>query len=76
LLLGDHGYAPANPPEWIANLRPQLVLLNVAYDDKQGLPSPETLEAVAGYSLLRTDEHGWIAVSTDGQRMWVGVVRR
>jgi competence protein ComEC len=76
LLLGDHGYAPANPPEWIANLRPQLALLSVASDDRRVLPSPETLEAVEGYSLLRTDRNGWIEVSTDGERMWVEVERR
>jgi beta-lactamase superfamily II metal-dependent hydrolase len=69
LLLAESGYAPVNPPEWIARLKPQVVLLSVASDDRQGLPSPETLRAVAGYSLLRTDQNGWIQLSTDGGRM-------
>jgi len=43
---------------------------------RQGLPSPETLEAVEGYSLLRTDRNGWIELTTDGQQMWVEVERR
>ena len=76
LLLADHGYAPANPPEWIANLRPDLILLSVAAGDRQGLPSPEMLEAVQGYSLLRTDQNGWIELSTDGGKMWVEVERK
>jgi competence protein ComEC len=71
LLLAEHGYAPVNPPEWIADLRPQVVLLSVSAGDRQGLPSPETLAALEGYTLLRTDQNGWIHLSTDGERMWV-----
>lgn len=76
LLLADHGYAPANPPGWIAHLRPQVVLLGVAAGDREGLPSAETLEAVQGYTLLRTDRNGWIELSTDGEQLWVEVERR
>lgn len=73
LLLADSGYAPINPPEWIANLNPQLIVLNVAAGDKDGLPHKGPLEAVEDYSLLRTDYNGWIEVSTDGEEMWVEV---
>jgi competence protein ComEC len=75
LLLADSGYAPVNPPEWIENLHPQLVLLSVDAGDYQGLPSPETLEAVKGYTLLRTDLNGWIHLRTDGEQLWVNVER-
>ena len=61
LLLSDCGYAPANPMEWI---------------DRERRPSPETLETVEGYSLLRTDRNGWIELTTDGEQMWVEVERR
>jgi competence protein ComEC len=71
LLLADNGYAPLNPPEWIANLRPQLVLLSVATDDRDGRPDRETIDALGGYSLLRTDRNGWIQIATDGDQMWV-----
>ncbi len=76
LLLADCGYAPVNPPEWIAKLQPQVVLLSVGAGDPDGRPSPETLEAVSDYSLLRTDRNGWIELSTDGERMWVEVEKR
>ena len=46
LLLADHGYAPINPPEWIANLRPLVALLSVSARDGDDLPSPETLAAL------------------------------
>ena len=75
LLLAESGYSPANPPDLIARLRPQVVLLSVAAGDRQELPSPETLEAIQGYSTLRTDQNGWIELSTDGDQMWVEVER-
>ena len=71
LLLADNGYAPANPAEWIENLSPEIVLPSVSGQDGEGLPSKETLEAVEGYTLLRTDQNGWIELSTDGEQMWV-----
>jgi len=76
LLLADHGYAPSNPPEWIANLRPQVVLLSVAALNREGLPSPETLQTIQGYTLLRTDRNGWIELTTDGEMMWVEVEKK
>lgn len=75
LMLAGSGYGPLNPPEWIANLNPQVVLLSVAAGDWRGMPSQETLEAVEGYPLLRTDRNGWIHISTDGEQMWVEVER-
>jgi beta-lactamase superfamily II metal-dependent hydrolase len=71
LLLADQGYAPSNSPEWIAALHPQLLLLSVAAGDKDGRPDRETLETIQGYTLLRTDQNGWIQLSTDGGQMWV-----
>jgi competence protein ComEC len=76
LLLAENGYAPANPPVWIENLNPQLVLLSVAPDDWDGLPDPKTLDSLRGYTLLRTDLNGWIEVRTDGEQMWVNVERQ
>ena len=76
LLLGDSGYAPINPPEWIANLNPQLIVLSVAAGDPDGLPHEGTLEAIEDYSLLRTDHNGWIEVTTDGVEMWVEVEKQ
>jgi len=76
LLLADGGYAPSNPTEWIAALRPQVVLLSVAAGNREGLPSPETLQTIQGYTLLRTDRNGWIELTTDGEMMWVEVEKK
>ncbi|GAB4504456.1 MAG: hypothetical protein Fur0043_14500 [Anaerolineales bacterium] len=73
LLLSDSGYAPISPPEWIAHLNPQVILLSVAAGDKDGLPDQALLENITDYPLLRTDRHGWIEVTTDGAQMWIRV---
>ena len=76
LLLAESGYTPLNTAGWIDRWRPQAVLLSVAAGDPQGLPSPETLQALQGYNLLRTDRNGWIELSTDGATMSVEVERQ
>ena len=73
LMLAESGYAPVNPPEWVEALGPELNLLSVGAGDRSGLPSPETLEALDGHNLLRTDRNGWIRLSTDGEQLWVEV---
>jgi competence protein ComEC len=76
LLLADSGYAASNPPEWLANLNPELVLLSVDAADEFGMPDSEVLESVKDYDLLRTDRNGWIDITTDGSQMWVNVERQ
>lgn len=76
LLLAESGYGPVNPPEMIAQLRPQVVVLSVASADKTGLPSAETIQALEGYNLVRTDLNGWIEITTDGKQMWVEVEKK
>jgi hypothetical protein len=57
----------ANPPEWVENLSPEILLLSVSGKDGRGMPSKETLLAVEGYTLLRTDRNGWIELTTAGE---------
>lgn len=75
LLLADNGYQSSNPSSWISNLNPQIILLSVGIKDSQGLPDRGLMDRLAGYSLLRTDQHGTIQITTDGQQMWVQVDR-
>jgi len=76
LLLAERGYAPANPPEWIAALNPQVVIISVAADDPYGQPDKATLENLMDYHLLRTDLNGWIHLASDGQSLWVETERK
>jgi competence protein ComEC len=75
LLLASSGAADLNPSEWLQAWEPQAVLLSVASGDRRARPAPEVLEAVQGYTLLRTDQNGWVHLSTDGEQMWVEVER-
>lgn len=75
LSLAQSGYAPLAPPDWAGNLNPDLVVLSVDAGDKNGLPDQETLDALKGRSLLRTDLNGWIEIMTDGKQMWVQAER-
>ncbi|MEW6093068.1 MAG: ComEC/Rec2 family competence protein, partial [Chloroflexota bacterium] len=76
LLLADSGYAPLNGEDWIVNLSPQVFILSVAADDEFGLPDEDVLALTAGRTLLRTDQNGWVEVTTDGQDFWVEMERR
>jgi competence protein ComEC len=71
LLLAQSGYGSLNPPEWIARWQPQVILLSVGAGDLDSRPQAETLAAIQGYTVLRTDRNGWIRLSTDGMKMWV-----
>ncbi len=75
LLLADGGHAALNPPGWIDQWRPQVALLSVGERNLDGLPHEETLAALGGIQLLRTDVNGWIEISTDGEQMWVEAAR-
>jgi competence protein ComEC len=76
LLLAGNGKAALNPPAWIDNLSPQMILLSAAAQDETGMPSQDTLDALQGYTLLRTDLNGWVELSTDGKQVWVEAARR
>lgn len=73
LLLPGSGYAPLNPPELFKKLTPQVILLSVGPGDRRNLPDSETLRALDGYNLLRTDINGWIELVTDGEQVWVQI---
>ena len=74
--LAGNGQASHNPPEWIAALQPQVLLLSVALNDRRGLPDESLLQGLADYSLLRSDRNGWIELTTDGERLWLEVERK
>jgi len=72
-LLANNGSSWYNPPQFLYHLQPQLVWLSVAQGDWYGLPHAETIESLQGYTLLRTDLHGWVHLQTDGEHLWVKV---
>jgi len=73
LLLAHGGETESNPPAWLAQARPQVALLSVDALNRSGLPDGETLDALAGIPLLRTDLSGSVELVTDGEQLWVYV---
>ena len=49
--------------------RRRIDVLIVAIPDS--LPDLEILEALKGYTLLRTERNGWIELATDGDVLWI-----
>lgn len=75
VLLPDGGYEAVNPGDWLRALAPRLVLISVESGNRRGLPSSEVLRLLEGTTVLRTDRHGWIELSTEGTHIWVEVER-
>jgi beta-lactamase superfamily II metal-dependent hydrolase len=75
VLLADGGFSAVNPPEWLGQLRPWLVMISVEAGNNRGLPSPTVLQTLEGTTVLRTDLHGWIELTSDGKQLWVEVER-
>ena len=73
LLLADRGYQASNPPGWIWNLQPQLLVFSGEGDGYGSLPDSRLIADLAGYSLLRTDQQGAVEIISDGIEMQVRV---
>jgi competence protein ComEC len=72
-----HGSKTSSSEAFLEAVNPQVVVISVGADNQFGHPSPEVLDRYAerGSSIFRTDEHGTIEFSTDGQRLWVEMER-
>ncbi len=56
-------------------VRPAVAVVSVGEDNRFGHPSAAALKRLGDAILLRTDQHGTIRLSTDGERLWVSVER-
>lgn len=70
---GHHGSSTSSGAEFLAAVRPQIVIISAGKDNRYGHPHRELLDRVAqiGATLLRTDELGTIELITDGGEMWI-----
>lgn len=71
LLLAHGGESESNPPDWLAQSHPQVALISVDALNRGGLPDEETLLALGGTTVLRTDLNGSVELVTDGAQLWV-----
>ena len=58
-------------PAFLAAVDPAIAVISAGEDNEYGHPAPETLAALAGRTVLRTDLDGDIEVVTDGRTLRV-----
>ena len=75
VLLPEAGDSALTPPADLLQLDPALILLSVDPAQVPDRPPRSLLEALSGRTILRTDQHGWIELATDGQHLWVSTGR-
>jgi competence protein ComEC len=78
LKVAHHGSADAGLAQLLQIVRPRVALISVGAGNDYGHPTASTigtLEDHAGLELYRTDQHGAIAVESDGHRIEVRTTR-
>ncbi|MFC1915827.1 ComEC/Rec2 family competence protein [Chloroflexota bacterium] len=75
LKVAHHGSETSTTPEFLAVVNPQLAVISAGADNKFGHPDDEVLEKLkekpGSDKIYRTDRHGTIEFTTDGERLWV-----
>lgn len=76
LKVAHHGSKGSTTPAFVQAINPVLAIIQVGLSNDYGHPHADTLAALQGRTLLRTDEQGRVHIATDGGRMWVESERR
>lgn len=73
LEVAHHGSRTSSSAPFIAAVHPSLAVISSGTGNRYGHPSPPVISrlAEAGARVLRTDVHGGVIVSTDGQSLEV-----
>jgi len=75
LKVAHHGSNTSTTPEFLAVVNPRLAVISVGADNRFGHPGVEVLDRLekkpGSANIYRTDRHGTIAFTTDGERLWV-----
>jgi len=71
LKVAHHGSRASTSVAFLAAVEPLTAVISVGEDNTYGLPSPETLDRLGSRPVFRTDRHGDVEMSTDGERQWV-----
>jgi competence protein ComEC len=71
LKVGHHGSRTSTTPDLLDAVHPAFGIISDGFDNNYGHPHPLTLAALAErhVSILRTDQHGLIDVTSDGRRI-------
>lgn len=77
LKVSHHGAASGTSAALVEAVSPQIAIISVGADNRYGHPASAVIERLEeqGVTVLRTDQQGTIALSTDGDRLWVETAR-
>lgn len=75
LVLPHHGSRGSSTPELVAAVRPSLAVVSAGTGNRHGHPHDEVLARYAGALLARTDQHGDVTLTSDGERLWARSAR-
>jgi competence protein ComEC len=77
LKVGHHGSKYSSSATFLKAVKPHIAVISVGAGNRFGHPAPETLARLAavGATVYRTDHHGTIVVTTNGQTLDVGTAR-
>ncbi len=75
LKIAHHGSRTSTSPAFVRRTTPLIDVISVGAENAYGHPTDEVLSRLEGDLVLRTDHHGDITLSTDGQRLWVQTQR-
>jgi competence protein ComEC len=71
--VGHHGSESSSTAPFLAAVNPQIALIGVGADNRYGHPREAVLQRLdeVGATVYRTDRHGTIQCTTDGNKLWV-----
>lgn len=77
LKVGHHGSDTSTTPEFLAVVNPRIAVISTGADNKFGHPDEEVLNRLGQFlgedNIYRTDLHGTIEFTTNGEKLWVKV---
>ena len=73
LKVGHHGSRSSSTKEFIEAVSPEYAVISCGRDNVYGHPHEETLSALEGVTVLRTDELGTIVFRSDGEELTIEV---
>jgi competence protein ComEC len=54
----------------ISAIQPTVAVISVGAGNRRDLPTTETLEALRGATVFRTDLNGTVEIRSDGRNLW------
>jgi competence protein ComEC len=75
LKVAHHGSRTSTSTGFLERAQSTIDVISVGADNPYGHPVPEIIERLDGDLILRTDEHGDVTLSTDGNHLWLDTPR-